>query len=115
MEELLSKKITLRLQEIGDEAFISRLLTIYRQQSDLYIEEMATAFEEEDVLSARKILHKMSGACSVVGAQAMLSLLEEARQAVKFGPDWSRARQTIPSLLTVNEQTIDELRSTLTR
>ena len=67
----------LRRMSGGDERFIKEMLRLFLKQVPLELEKLKAAAENEDMVTAKQIAHKLKSSVSMVGAESVLSLLKK--------------------------------------
>ncbi len=71
------------LQDFNDDTFVVEMVETFIQQNEIYVEELEQAVANSDFEAIRKVLHKMQGSASTVGAKVMTSEIMKLRAFAK--------------------------------
>ena len=71
MSNIIDFSVIDGLKEIGDQEFVSELIEMFLQQSDIIMEDIDKYTEQKDADSLSKSAHKLKGSCLNLGAVDM--------------------------------------------
>ncbi|XQW84593.1 Hpt domain-containing protein [Thalassotalea piscium] len=111
-EHLLDKSLLKGYLDNLGQAVIEKMLDLYQQQSALYLDDIASAVDQESQYIWQESCHKMKGASGSVGflkVHTMLVTLEKSEEK------WSVKTGQLAQLEKLNNQSINAFQSWLNK
>lgn len=114
-----AKKLTdlqmLHSRAEGDKEFLKEMLECYIDEMSVYITEMETFRKEKNLVEISKQAHKMKSPIALMGATELKDLYQEIEIKASKGIETDKLNEKIAYSNSLCAQTIEELRTELTK
>lgn len=100
------------LKSFNDDTFLCEMIDTFINQNNIYLVELEQEVKGEDFEAVRKVLHKMQGSASTIGAKKVLIEILKLRAFAKSGDlkNLKKFKDGLHQSLKLTVQALSELK-----